>query len=188
MLRHIPFDRVFEEKINKTILDFIWENKKRYISKDIIFEKTKHGGMGALAVGKIWIKVLIAWFDRAIDESNKTPVLELAKGIYKNEYGHEASKLFVHGIMTEKAEQALKDAGMSYQEVQAVAASYCYGDPTSGECITSQGPCYHFPSPRYLSLYPPPPPTLFPTRYLHPFMQLQSTLSMQPTRSKGSVW
>ena len=102
MLRHIPFDRAFEEKINKTILDFIWENKKCYISRDIMFEKTKYGGMGALAVGKIWIKVLIAWYDRAIDESNKTPILELTKGIYRKEYGHEASKLFIHGIVTEK--------------------------------------------------------------------------------------
>ena len=102
MLRHIPFDRAFEDKMNKTILDFIWENKKRYISRDIIFEKTKYGSMGALAVGKIWIKVLLAWFDRAIDESNKTPILELAQGIYRKEYGHEASKLFIHGIMTEK--------------------------------------------------------------------------------------
>ena len=31
------------------------------------------------------------------------------------------------------AESALQDAGVDYKEVQAVAASYCYGDPTSGE-------------------------------------------------------
>ena len=31
------------------------------------------------------------------------------------------------------AELALKDAGVDYNQVQAVAASYCYGDPTSGE-------------------------------------------------------
>ena len=37
------------------------------------------------------------------------------------EMGHEA------------AEAALKDAGIEYSEVQAVAASYCYGDPTCGE-------------------------------------------------------
>ena len=31
------------------------------------------------------------------------------------------------------AESALKDAGVDYGQVQAVAASYCYGDPTSGK-------------------------------------------------------
>ena len=102
MLRHVPFDRAFEDKINKTILDFIWENKKLYISKDIMFEKTKNGGMGALAVGKVWIKVLLSWYDRTIDESKKTQILEIAQGIYRKEYGHEASKLFIHGIMLEK--------------------------------------------------------------------------------------
>ena len=134
MLRHIPFDRIFEEKINKTILDFIWENKKRYISKDIIFEKTKRGGMGALAVGKIWIKVLIAWFDRAIDESNKTPVLELAKGIYKNDYGHEASKLFVHGIMTEKRIRKSNSCIKSAFELQR----FCWGNYLDNEPFEAQ--------------------------------------------------
>ena len=28
---------------------------------------------------------------------------------------------------------ALKDAGISYDQVEAVVASYCYGEPTSGE-------------------------------------------------------
>ena len=30
------------------------------------------------------------------------------------------------------AEAALQDAGIPYDKVQAVAASYCYGDPTCG--------------------------------------------------------
>lgn len=33
------------------------------------------------------------------------------------------------------AEEALKDAGVGYHKVQGVAASYCYGDPTCGECV-----------------------------------------------------
>lgn len=28
---------------------------------------------------------------------------------------------------------ALKDAGILYQDVEAVVASYCYGEPTSGK-------------------------------------------------------
>ncbi len=31
------------------------------------------------------------------------------------------------------AEAALRDAGIQYDHVQAVVASYCYGDPTCGE-------------------------------------------------------
>ena len=31
---------------------------------------------------------------------------------------------------------ALNDAGISYQDVEAVVASYCYGEPTSGELMT----------------------------------------------------
>ena len=34
------------------------------------------------------------------------------------------------------AEAALRDAGIQYNNVQAVVASYCYGDPTCGECNT----------------------------------------------------
>ena len=35
------------------------------------------------------------------------------------------------------AESALKDAGLNYDAVEAVAASYCYGDPTSGESFSN---------------------------------------------------
>ena len=35
------------------------------------------------------------------------------------------------------AEAALRDAGIQYDNVQAVVASYCYGDPTCGEYSTS---------------------------------------------------
>ena len=35
----------------------------------------------------------------------------------------------------EAAEAALKDAEVSYNHIQAVAASYCYGDPTCGMYI-----------------------------------------------------
>ena len=34
------------------------------------------------------------------------------------------------------AEAALRDTGIQYDQVQAVVASYCYGDPTCGECIS----------------------------------------------------
>ena len=30
---------------------------------------------------------------------------------------------------------ALNDAGISYQDVEAVVASYCYGEPTSGVIV-----------------------------------------------------
>lgn len=32
------------------------------------------------------------------------------------------------------AEAALRDVGIQYDHVQAVVASYCYGDPTCGKC------------------------------------------------------
>jgi len=36
---------------------------------------------------------------------------------------------------------ALKDAGICYEDVEAVVASYCYGEPTSG---TSTFSANHF--------------------------------------------
>ena len=40
---------------------------------------------------------------------------------------------FVLEMGQKAAESALGDAGLGYDQVQAVAVSYCYGDPTSGE-------------------------------------------------------
>ena len=44
--------------------------------------------------------------------------------------------MYVCAEMGQKAaELALTDAGVDYGKVQAVAASYCYGDPTSGKQV-----------------------------------------------------
>ena len=43
-------------------------------------------------------------------------------------------------LLTDMAREAgtaaLCDAGISYQDVEAVVASYCYGEPTSGQLMT----------------------------------------------------
>ena len=44
------------------------------------------------------------------------------------------SKLILLTDMAREAVTAtLDDAGISYQDVEAVVASYCYGEPTSGK-------------------------------------------------------
>jgi len=40
----------------------------------------------------------------------------------------------------EAAAAALKDARIGYSQVQAVVASYCYGDPTCGRLLASITP------------------------------------------------
>ncbi len=51
-------------------------------------------------------------------------------------------RLIVLDLHTEMGElaatDALKDAGIPYDKVEAVVASYCYGDPTCGMIIYSQ--------------------------------------------------
>ena len=39
------------------------------------------------------------------------------------------------------ASAALNDAGISYDKVEAVVASYCYGDPTCGKFLQSLPAC-----------------------------------------------
>ena len=47
------------------------------------------------------------------------------------------SKLILFTDMAREAgTAALNDAGISYQDVEAVVASYCYGEPTSGKLMT----------------------------------------------------
>ena len=43
---------------------------------------------------------------------------------------------FVAEMGQQAAEAALRDAGIQYDNVQAVVASYCYGDPTCGKYNT----------------------------------------------------
>ena len=134
MLRHTPYEKAFENKMNKMIMDFIWLNKRRYISKDIIFQKTKCRGMGALAVGKVWTKVLRSWFERSIDSEVGTQILEIAKDEYRKEHGHNPSGLFIHGIVAGKRIKKEKSVLKSAFQVQR----WCWSKFLDGEDFENQ--------------------------------------------------
>ena len=101
MLRHIPYNRLMELKLSKITTDFIWGKKRRYISKDILFQNIKSGGMGALSIGKVWLKVVMSWLVRALNPDNKAAVMDLAGAKYEKKYGHRISSFLCHGIVAE---------------------------------------------------------------------------------------
>lgn len=53
-------------------------------------------------------------------------------GFFKN----KCKWILFTDMAREAGTAALKDAGISYQDVEAVVASYCYGEPTSGQLTT----------------------------------------------------
>ena len=52
---------------------------------------------------------------------------------------HSIMVIDLKNVLTDMAREAgtaaLNDAGISYQDVEAVVASYCYGEPTSGVIV-----------------------------------------------------
>ena len=80
--------------------DFIWGNKRRYISKHILYQKLQKGGLGAVPIGKVWIKVLRSWFTRAVNKKSQAPILKVAEVKYEKLYGHKPSHLFRYGVIT----------------------------------------------------------------------------------------
>ena len=52
---------------------------------------------------------------------------------------HSIMVIDLKNVLTDMAREAgtaaLNDAGISYQDVEAVVASYCYGEPTSGVTV-----------------------------------------------------
>ena len=102
MLRHVPFNKSMEIKLNKIATDFVWGKKRQYISKDILYQKLKSGGMGALSIGKVWLKVVMAWFVRELNPDNKAAVMSLIGEKYEKKYGHKISSFFRHRIIAEK--------------------------------------------------------------------------------------
>ena len=67
MLRHATYDRSTQNVLEKMTTDFIWGNKRRYISKNILYQKLQKGGLGAVPIGGVWIKVLRSWFHEDSD-------------------------------------------------------------------------------------------------------------------------
>ena len=99
MLRHATYDRATQNILEKMTTDFIWGNKRRYISKHILYQKLQKGGLGAVPIGKVWIKVLRSWFTRAVTKQNQAPILRAAELKYEKLYGHKPSHLFRYGII-----------------------------------------------------------------------------------------
>ena len=102
MLRHATFDRATLNILEKMTTDFIWGNKRRYISKHILYQKIQKGGLGAVPIGKVWIKVLRSWFTRAVMKKSQAPILRVAEMKYEKSYGHKPSHLFRYGIIAGK--------------------------------------------------------------------------------------
>ena len=50
----------------------------------------------------------------------------IANGVYLNGY-------FFTEMGSQAAADAIRDAGLTYNDLQAAVASYCYGDPTCGQ-------------------------------------------------------
>ena len=75
ILRHAPYDNVTANKLEKIATDFVWSNKRRYISKNILYQNLKRGGLGAVPIGKVWIKVVRSWFTRAVNTDSRAPIL-----------------------------------------------------------------------------------------------------------------
>ena len=100
MLRHATYDRATQNVLEKMTTDFIWGNKRRYISKHILYQKLQKGGLGAVPIGKVWIKVLRSWFTRAVIKKSQAPILKVAEVKYEKLYGHKPSHLFRYGVIT----------------------------------------------------------------------------------------
>ena len=102
IFRHTPFDYATNNSLDKLATDFVWSNKRRYISKNILYQKLKNGGLGAVPIGKIWIKDVRSWFNRAVITNSQAPILKVTEARYEKTCGHKLSHLFRRGIVAGK--------------------------------------------------------------------------------------
>ena len=82
ILRHTPYNNATNNKLEKLATNFVWINKRRYISKNILYQYLKLGSLGALPIGKIWIKVVRSWFTRAVYTDSRAPILRIRKNLW----------------------------------------------------------------------------------------------------------
>ena len=123
ILRHTPYDNATNNKLQKLASDFVWSNKRRYISKNILYQKLKNGGLGAVPIGKVWIKVVRSWFNRAVNTNSQAPILKVTEVRYEKMYGHKLSHLFRRGIVAGKRIKKQKSVLQSSFELSRKAWS-----------------------------------------------------------------
>ena len=130
MLRHVPFNRSMEVRLSKMASDFIWGKRRRYISKDILFQNIKSGGMGALPIGKVWLKVILSWLMRALNPESRAQVMEVAGEKYEKKYGHKISSFLCHGVVAGKRMKVTKSVLESAFEVgRKIWSDYLDNEP-----------------------------------------------------------
>ena len=77
-----------ETQVNKMLVDFVWNKRKRYANINIVQENIKNGGLNMRHFGGTWLKVLSKWFWRMhVEDQNAAVVLEMGKQKYKHLHG-----------------------------------------------------------------------------------------------------
>ena len=88
-----------------------------------LYQKLKNGGLGAVQIGKIWIKVVRSWFNRAVITNSQAPILKVTEARYEKTYGHKLSHLFRRGIVAGKKIKKQKSVLQSSFELSRKAWS-----------------------------------------------------------------
>ena len=90
IIRHIPYETLMENQINKMMLDFIWNKRRRYTNINVVHEDIKKGGLNMRRFGGTWLNVLAAWFWRIYKaDQNTAVILDIGKQKFNRLHGYD---------------------------------------------------------------------------------------------------
>ena len=90
IIRHIPYESLLENQVNKLVLDFVWNKRRRYTNINVVQERIKKGGLNMRRFGETWLNVLMGWFWRMYNaDKDAAVVLDIGNQKYNRSRGFD---------------------------------------------------------------------------------------------------
>ena len=90
IIRHIPYESLLENQVNKLVLDFVWNKRRRYTNINVVQESIKKGGLNMRRFGWTWLNVLMGWFWRMYNaDKDAAVVLDIGNQKYNRSRGFD---------------------------------------------------------------------------------------------------
>ena len=125
LMRHLKYEKRMCDEWSKIIKDFIWQNKKCTIKREILEDDWENGGWGLTSLGATWMKSNVSWVLRSFGSAEEWFVNEIRRDLYEAGYLNLREEIFSGPGKTVKKKDLEKSSNLKEAAIKIFRWTYC---------------------------------------------------------------